>query len=272
MHFRYFSPTPPLAPYISHYWLLESDPGDGRIGERVIPTGHIELMFHYRRPFITHDSHGKIRYQPSSMVSGLTSQWFEAVTQGDSGVLAVAFFPFSACRFFRFPLSEIEEKSIALNDLFIHEIHQLEEQLGFADSHNQRLAIIERFLLAKLLPEPGDDYKLIRQTIQRIKQHRAQISVTALASEMAITPRSLERKFASLIGKSPKQYLRIARFQETIRELGKNPEKALTQQAYMNGYFDQAHFIKDFRELAGYTPAEFLNACNQNNVTEEESG
>ncbi|HBZ65743.1 MAG TPA: hypothetical protein DEO70_02825 [Bacteroidales bacterium] len=272
MHFRYFAPSPPLAPFISHYWLLESDPGDGNIGERVVPTGHIEMMFHYRKPFVVHDPLGVITYQPKSMVSGLTGKWCDAVTQGDSGVLAVAFFPFSACRFFRFPLTEIEEKSIALNDLFSYEIHHLEEQLGEAVGQNHRLAIIEQFLLSKLLPDPGYDFFLIRQTIQRIKQYQAQVSVTSLAAEMAVTPRTLERKFASLVGKSPKQYLRIARFLETIKGLGKARGEALTQHACQNGYFDQAHLIHDFRDLSGYTPTEFLNSCNQDNTIEEITG
>jgi AraC-like DNA-binding protein len=82
-----------------------------------------------------------------------------------------------------------------------------------------------------------------------------------LASQLAVTSKSLERKFASLIGKSPKQFIRIIRFQEVMNGLVNHQPQCLTEFAFNNGYFDQSHFIREFKAFSGYTPREFVKLC-----------
>jgi AraC-like DNA-binding protein len=74
-----------------------------------------------------------------------------------------------------------------------------------------------------------------------------------------LSGKTLERKFACLVGKTPKQYARIVRFTEVIKGFSSMNDPLLTTHAYENGYFDQAHFVKDFKALSGYTPKEFLS-------------
>jgi len=82
-----------------------------------------------------------------------------------------------------------------------------------------------------------------------------------LASKLAVTSRNLERKFASLVGKSPKQFIRIVRFQEVMNGIIHQKPNYLTEYAFNNGYFDQSHFIHEFKTLSGYTPSEFVKLC-----------
>ncbi len=103
--------------------------------------------------------------------------------------------------------------------------------------------------------------------MELINQSKGQINASELPRKLLLTNKSLERKFSALLGKTPKQFIRIVRFEGAILNLskpGKPGDKYLTQMTYENGYFDQAHFAKDFKSLSGYTPKEFLAlaSCN----------
>ncbi len=161
-------------------------------------------------------------------------------TSGESGVIAVTFYPHGTANFLRFPLSEIEDASINLEDIFNITGKETEEQ---------------------------NDFLLIKKGVELINQSKGQINASELARKLLLTNKSLERKFSTLLGKTPKQFIRIVRFEGAILNLskpGKPGDEYLTQMTYENGYFDQAHFAKDFKSLSGYTPKEFLalGSCN----------
>jgi AraC-like DNA-binding protein len=79
-----------------------------------------------------------------------------------------------------------------------------------------------------------------------------------LAEKLITTPKNMERKFSNHLGKTPKQYIKLVRFQETLNDFSTHKNIHLTEYAYRNGYFDQAHFIRDFKSFSGYTPKEFV--------------
>lgn len=258
MHFQYIKPSGFLAQYVKHYWILEADNSDGEVCERVIPTGNIEWMFHYRNTFVI-KSPEQIVKQPRSLVSGISSNFSDIATRGESGVVAVTFYPHGASSFLNFPLSEIENASVDLTDIFNTKVKEVEEQICAVNSLAERIGFIERFLLKCFKPISNEDLLLIKKGIALINQSKGQINASALSEKLFYTNKSLERKFSALLGKTPKQFIRIVRFQGIIQSFSNPGNKRLTQLAFENGYFDQAHFIKDFKNLSGYTPKEFLS-------------
>ena len=133
----------------------------------------------------------------------------------------------------------------------------LEEQVVKANDNQERIKLIENFLLSKLTEQPVID-AITKSCVEVIFQSKGQIVLTALADKMNINRRNMERKFTSVIGISPKQLARVARLQATLKMLGQKRSTSLTEIAYENGYFDQAHFIKDFREFTGMSPKSFF--------------
>ena len=118
------------------------------------------------------------------------------------------------------------------------------------------LRIIETFLRNKLKsPEVTD--RIAKQSVEMLLQLNGQLSVDDLAAHLKINRRQLERKFLSTIGLSPKQLAKVIRLQATLKMLEKKQFTSLTSLAYENGYFDQAHFIKDFKEFTGMSPGQF---------------
>jgi len=261
MYYQFIPPSSILAPYVKHYWMLETSACDGNVSERVVPTANLQLMFHYRKPFVMTFPDRETAHQPQSFVSGLSSRFMDASTQGASGVITIDFHPSGACNFFRFSLQELEDRSIKLNDIFSDEVKYLEEQICECRDLSSRILIIEQFLIEKLVPVDLYDFRLISQAVELVQQSGGQIKATQLAGQLSITPKMLERKFASLIGKSPKQFIRIVRFQEVMGGLISHRPKYLTEYAFNKGYFDQSHFIHEFKTFSGYTPCEFVKLC-----------
>lgn len=257
MHFSYIKPSVLLAPYIKYYWVLESEKSDGAVCERVIPTGFIEWMFHYKNTFVIKGSKDQIQ-QPRSLVSGINSNYSDVTTCGESGVITVTFYPHGAAHFMKFPLSDIENTSIDLCDIYKSKVKDVEQQICHSNSLAERVGIIEQFLLSCFRPVACYDELLVKKGVAMINECRGQISAAKLSENLRCTSRSLERKFSILLGKSPKQFIRIVRFQKIIERFSKAGNINFAQVAYENGYFDQAHFIKDFKDLSGYTPGEFV--------------
>lgn len=257
MHFQFIKPSDFLAPYIKHYWVLEAADSEGEVCERVIPTGNIEWMFHFGKPFVVNDANTKL-FQPRSLASGISSSYFDVSTQGEAGVIAVTFYPYAASHFLRFPLSEIEDSSVNLLDIYSRPMKEVEERISSRALVKERIGIIENFLLKCFKPCKNNDILLIRKGIELINQSKGQLKASDLSKSLLLTNKSLERKFSQYLGKTPKQFIRIVRFQGIIQHYSGLQKKPLTQLSYDNGYFDQAHFIKDFKSLSGYSPREFF--------------
>lgn len=258
MNIKYVRPSGILAEYINYYWILETDASDGQIWERVVPITNIELMFHYKTPFICQKENEAEFIQPRSFISGIKNDYTDVATSGDSGVITVSFHPLGACNFFRFPLLEIENANINLRDIENSSISLVEEQLCISRTLDERISIIEQFMLSRFSAVSFDDLKSVKEGLRLINDSKGQIDISSLSRSLFLTEKSLLRKFSSIIGKTPKQYSRIVRFQQIMRSLSEYGNSSLTQIAIDNGYFDQAHFIRDFKALSGYTPKDFL--------------
>jgi AraC-like DNA-binding protein len=258
MHFHILQPSPFLQNYIRHYCFMEAGAAEGNIMERVIPTENVQLMFHYGNPFGVCKPDKTVIRQPRSIISGLTNNYADVTTMGEAGVVFVSFYPTGACHFFPFPLSEIENQDVDLSDIFHAEIREVEEKLFLTNTLKEKMEVIENFLVNRFKPVVSYDSMLIQKGVELIKQSRGQISAHLLSEKLAVTPKSLERKFAGKLGKTPKQFIKLVRFQETLKDFSVNKYINLTEYAYRNGYFDQSHFIHDFKTYSGYTPKEFF--------------
>jgi len=257
MFYRIIRPSGFLAQFIKYYWVLEINSSEGEISERVIPTGNIELMFHYKKPFeVVCEEKPYTQYR--SFICGINNTFSDISAKGDSGVIAVTFYPHGACNFFRFPLQEIEDSSIDLNEIHPSAIRFIEEMISTLTSIEEKIFLIEDFLKQSFKQILNSDLSLIQNGIDLINQREGNIKVSQLASELFTTERSLERKFKTFLGKSPKQYLRIARFRNVLHKLYNTDFTSLTDFSYECSFFDQAHFINDFKSMTGHTPGEFL--------------
>ena len=269
MKFQIVQPSGFLKNYIKNYCFMESDIYDEDVMERVIPTENIQLMFHYKNPFVVFHSNDSVIKQPRSIISGLSDNYSDVSTVGETGVVFISFHPTGACHFFNFPLSEIENLSVDLTDIFNSEIRQIEELLFLKEMIKEKVTVIENFLISHYYPIPSHDGLLIQRGVEIVKNCKGRTTAKYLSDCLCTSPKTLERKFAKYLGKTTKQIIKLIRFQEILQDLSVNKNVSLTEYAYRNGYFDQSHFIKDFKTYSGYTPKDFLVKYPDFNINAE---
>jgi AraC-like DNA-binding protein len=258
MQFQVIQPQGILQQFVKYYWIMESDADENKVTERVIPTENIQIMFHYKNPFLVTNPNQETEIQSHSFISGLSNSYCDVCTNGEAGVIAVTFHPAGACYFFDFPLYEIENQSINLNDIFQADIRIMEEKLQGLHTTNERIECVEKFLLRRFKLISNYDYQLITSGINLIKTNNSLITANELSSKLFITPKSLERKFSKYIGKTPKQFIKLIRFQKIIAHFEHTKYTQMNIFANEIGYYDQAHFTKEFKTFSGLTPREYF--------------
>lgn len=258
MHYKFIQPTAELAPYIHHYWMMETGSTENSLTERVIPNGAIELMLHYKAPFMVERPDGITFQQPCAFLSGISSTWVDVTAEASSGMIAVSFKLAAAYRFFNFPLLETAGGIIDLSDLSATYSQRISDRIYSANSLDERINIIEQELLAVLHRNRTRSFPQAEAALAFLIQSGGAVDSRELADMFSTTTKSLERQFSTLIGKTPKQFGKIVRFKNVLKNFYSGKDTSLISLAHSKGYFDQAHLIKDFREFTGHTPKDFF--------------
>ena len=122
-----------------------------------------------------------------------------------------------------------------------------------ATTDRQRIKIVEQFLASQLKDIQAD--KLIVEAVKLIYESKGTIRVKELNEKLFISQSPFEKRFRKIVGTSPKKFTSIIRFNCVLENF--NETKSLTEICYENNFFDQAHFIKDFKHFTGQTPENF---------------
>ena len=255
-------PSPALAPYILHYLILEDLAGQPS-RHRFFPDGHPGIAFHFGDAFLQQDLTSKSPVKhPESFVYGQVNHHFDLISGTRIGMLIVVFKPSGLTAFTRIPAKLLANQTLALNEIFPASANTLTEQVLSARDHSNRIKVIENFLVNQLAAN-RHDLRLVTACTHMMDHAVSPVSVRSLADHLAISERSLERAFDLHIGISPKTYARIARLQRYLKLRKAYPKTSLTALGYEAGYYDQAHFIKDFTDLAGITPSQYDLSTNR---------
>jgi len=257
MNYQVYTPSSELQPFIKCFWSLEDEKQDEPVKQKVLPDGCMEMIFHYGDHYLQYFEDGSSIIQPKSFVFGQITKYIEIAPIGVSGIISARFLPDGISPFVNMPLTSLENKAVPITELFGEDGEKLEGQIINANDNYERIKLIETFLLSKLTEQRTID-AITKSCVNIIFQSQGQIGSAELADKMNINRRNMERKFTSVIGMSPKQLSKVARLQATLKMLEQKKFASLTEIAYENGYYDQAHFIKDFREFTGMSPKSFF--------------
>tara|TARA_R110002124_G_scaffold167270_2_gene334639 strand:+ start:161 stop:976 length:816 start_codon:yes stop_codon:yes gene_type:complete len=258
MHYQTFLPHPDLESLVCCYWTLEVPAANETERQRIIPDGCIELAFILRDDIKRYTSQDAYVIQPRAMVLGQTIEPFFIEPMGYVNTFAIRFYPYGFANFVTMPLENLANKETPLALLFgVNTSMELEHQIIHATDTLQRIGILENFLLEKLHDNTTID-NIVKQTVDALFSSNGAESITSILKKDLSKRRQLERNFKKLIGVSPKQLGKVIRLQTALKMLLNKKTDTLTNIAYQSDYYDQAHFIKDFKEFTGINPKEFL--------------
>lgn len=256
MAYLVHTPVNELSDFIKCFWTLEEEAEPNPEPQRVVPDGCMELIFHYGDLYRQYFENGTSIIQPRCFVFGQISSYIEIAPTGKTGIIAARFLPEGLQSFIDIPVSELDNKAVELATVFGDYATTLERDVSNATNNESRKSIIEQFLVNRLT-DPKNVDSITKSCVQAIIDSGGQVGVMELANKHQVNRRNIERKFVAQVGMSPKQLARVVRLQSAIRMLDQKQFPNLTSLAYENGYFDQAHFIKDFKEFTGISPKSF---------------
>jgi len=260
MEYEILKPSSVLEPYIRYYWGLDIEAPIVASPYRVIPQGCIECMFFHKSPYRMMNEHtGAQDTLPLAIISGQHNSWFDMQATGHIGIFSVLFKPHAARMFFPLPAKELVNKHISLRDLWGKHEDCIEEKMISANTNIARKTIIEKFLTKKLCDKSQIHFTRLSSSIDYLLTKQTDISVDQLAYRACLSHKQFGRLFSQYVGMNPKQYLRIVRFQYVLNTKQTTPDIPLTTLALQCGYYDQAHFIREFKEMSGLTPRQYFS-------------
>lgn len=216
----------------------------------------MEMIFHYGDLYKQYTGKENSIIQPSCFVIGQLTQPLEIEPTGETGIFSVRFHPQGFLPYATIPIKEMQNKAVPLEQLFGKDGQEIEQKILNAETTQDRIELIEKFLSNHLADTETIDC-IVKSTVETILTANGQLPIDELSKQVNINRRQLERKFSSAIGLSPKQLSKTIRLQATLKILLNKQFTSLTALAYEGDYYDQAHFIKDFKEFTGLTPKEF---------------
>lgn len=257
MNYQTFEPHADLASLVKCYWTLEVAAREGDQRQRILPDGCIEMAFILGDDIKRYTSGDEFILQPRAMVLGQTIEPFYIEPTGYVDTFAVRFYPYGFANFVTVPIKDLVNKETPLGLLFGKKTaDELAQKINRAAGAQERKEIVEAFLLARLSDRSTID-NIVKSTVDALWATKGSQPINMILKDDLSKRRQLERKFFKQVGVSPKQLGKVIRLQAALKMLLNRQSESLTEIAYESAYYDQAHFIRDFREFTGINPKDF---------------
>lgn len=262
MIFRAHQPILPLSHFIENFVYFDGISASHHL-DRFLPDGNTELIIDLtERPQHIYDNETlqEIQICRDAWVSGVRTRPITIPSGNGSRMLVVAFKKGKAFPFYPFPMGELTDIVIDADLVFGRRFRDLREQLLAANSIERLFELVEGFLLR----QAGDSIceelstRCIDYALWSILHKPTLRRLTQLSDEIGYSQKHFIDLFRGQVGVSPKQYLKIIRFQKAIAAIENNEIIQWSQIALQGGYYDQAHFIRDFKHFSGFTPNEYI--------------
>jgi AraC-like DNA-binding protein len=247
------SPSARLSHLVRCFWVLESN--GSAYTHRSLADVCPEMVFHYNGRFQELVAE---KSEPSALavIQGPLTSMRRFRINNAFGIFGVYLYPHAIPILFGISAPELSNQLPDLFTLLGKEGTALEETMMIAANNHERVKIITEFL-EKKLRKNQDRQHAISSSIQFIIHSKGLVKIERVAAQYFISQRQFERKFREFSGLPPKLFCRIVRFHAACQQFGNNT--SLTKLAYDCGYYDQSHFIHDFKEFSGHHPKHYFS-------------
>lgn len=250
MRFEKITPSERLKPYIKQLVISEAN---DEATYKVFPSTGLVIGFQYKGKLACLNEN-KENHLATIGITGLQDKYKLFKPSANIGSILVFFNEIGAAHFFKNPINELFNQSLSLDYLIAKaEIDKVEELLAEATTDQQKIDVVENFLLQHLIDQKED--LLVTQAVKYIHQSKGNIKIKALSELLYISQSPLEKRFRKIVGTTPKKFASIIRFNAVLENL--KQEKPFAVICDENNYFDQAHLIHDFKNFTGETPDKF---------------
>lgn len=259
-----YAPTDALRPFVECFWTREAvssgtrkDSSSAPRVHRVLPDGCIDVVLTFS---------GNADEPQAAMVVGTMTKALalDAATSPECYV-GVRFRPAKAAAFLSLPASEITDLRVSLDDVW-RDAADVRMALAVGSDAVARVCAFDRVLTARLTPRAAGGQQDVDEAVRRIIEAGGSLGITRLAPALGVSRQHLARRFAQLVGVSPKVFARVVRLGRVIERVRAVPAEAPINWSMLAldlGYYDQSHLVDEFREMTGVTPTAWRGAGSE---------
>lgn len=257
----FFAPHPLLRNYIRYFWTFDhnTSPSD------VI---YLRIMADRFPKLILQDSEGKSGIMkpnheclPQNFVSGIISKPLSFKIKGDYSHFGVSFTPDAIRHIFGVKPNTLMD---SFKDLSLLVPQNLSRELGTVECTKKKMSLLTHFFWERIKNTSRSNHVAVLNLLWNTKKYQ-HVPVGDIAKSHGLSERSLERQFKELVGISPKKYLQLYRFEQTYKSLTVNAFDSLSEVGYQNGFSDQSHFIRNFKQYSGILPTTYMEEVKREN-------
>lgn len=259
---RAYQPVFPLGHFVKNLIYTEGFHAPHNL-DRFLPDGNTEIIIDLtERPQSIYDNESLQAIQTCryAWVSGVRTQPITIPSGNGSRMLIIAFKKGKASPFYSFPMSNLTDTVVQADLVFGRSFHDLRERLLAAKSIDRMFRLVEKFLLqqAGAALQADGAAACVEYAVASMVREPTLRRLHRLSDELGYSQKHFIELFRQHVGVSPKQYLKIMRFQRTIRSIETKGSIHWSRIALESGFYDQAHFIHDFKQFSGFTPNEYI--------------
>ncbi|MGH1363328.1 MAG: AraC family transcriptional regulator [Calditrichia bacterium] len=259
MHFSMYHPQAELARTVHSFWVLEQERSYlSEKKERIFPDGYVDIFFHFGAPVQRYNHKNQsIGGHIQLGIAGLFEQHILLKPGGNIKMIGARLLPGALTDLFGLEphlttnriinLSRVSDRGFAF-----------ELRLKKAQNNRERLNIFSSFLHTLSEKQFREKPEVITDLLQHMYSNKGIVDLTLFASNNDVNLRTLQRQFSQHIGIPPKKFARIIRFRNILGSIQRQQNPTFTHLAHEYGYFDQAHFVNDFKKITGLSPRSFF--------------
>ena len=253
MYFQRIPPIAALSGIIECYWIAE-DENTACEQQKIIPDGFPEIIFHLGDAYRINLS-GKWETQSKNLLAGQIRKFFFLENTGASSMVGIKFRPTALSHLYGISMNELTDDVVdvheALNDAFL----EVEQSLRKAVSPEEKAAVLNTYFTTVLAHvvinrNPAD------RAVDLILEKHGMVTVSEMCETTGVGERQLQNLFKKYVGLSPKYFAQIIRF-SYIFELVQQNNQSWSDLSYHAAYYDQSHFIRNFRNFTGENPGDY---------------
>lgn len=256
--YQEFNPNPLLKPFVKCYGIFEYNMTENqRINNIYIPFGSPYITISYKGRIESYKTPFPPKDFVNHQVGGQMKEYFSYSHSGNSGLLGIVFQPIGFYYLFKKRMYEFTQKAFDVKDVLGQKGAIFIEELKAANSNRERIFLTEKFLIENLgrASIKMDDCD---HTLELIRLNPG-LPLDDITRYLKVTSRHLRRIFKEKVGIGPKYYQKICRIHRILQLTQEDGDFDLLELAFYCGYFDQSHFIKDFKQFTGKTPFQYFN-------------
>lgn len=257
MKYHEFSPSDVLKPYVKCFYSIEHEL-DVVVNDRAFAMGCMEFMFNLSDGVFETGRGTNYSKTPKAELWGQIIRPLNYRSLGKNKLLGVRFFPHTAALFLKEPVNLFNDGISDVQTVVGKDAEELHEKLWDTNELSKQIQLLEAFLMKRLIrfESKQNKFRLVNDAMKEMKRDDFFDNIENLAFRYGISARYLQKLFLEYTGLTPKLYQKITRFQKSLFLTGTNYE-SLTSVANSCGYFDQSHFIRDFKFFTDMTPSAF---------------